>query len=264
MTISRSWPHPEIRFDLQTLRAAQPLTHVLTNIVVTNFTANVLLAIGAAPAMVIAEEEAGQFAQVASGLLINVGTVTAADARAQLIAAEAAHKAGTPWALDPVAVGFLSLRTRIASELLAFRPAIIRGNASEILALAGVSAGGRGVDSTSGSHEAIDGAKALAKSVGAVVAVSGEVDYLTDGDAIVEIPGGHVIMTRVTGVGCALGATMAAFLGAKLSPLRAATAASAVFARAGERAVANARGPGSFAVNFLDELSRIGDENDAD
>jgi hydroxyethylthiazole kinase len=179
------------------------------------------------------------------------------------VAAKAAHKAGTPWTLDPVAVGFLSLRTQIATELLAYKPAIIRGNASEILALAGASAGGRGVDSTSGSHEALDGAKALALKTGAVVAVSGVVDYLTDGSELVEIPGGDVIMTRVTGVGCALGATMAAFLGAKLPPLRAATAASAVFARAGERAVAKARGPGSFAVNFLDELARIGGADDA-
>nr|WP_299495592.1 hydroxyethylthiazole kinase [uncultured Rhizobium sp.] len=189
MTLRRVWPHPEVKADLQALRAAQPLTHVLTNIVVANFTANALLALGAAPAMVVAEEEAGEFARVADGLLVNVGTITAADARAQLLAAEAAKAAGTPWALDPVAVGFLSLRTRIATELLAFKPAIIRGNASEILALAGASAGGRGVDSTSGSHEALDGAKDLARRTGAVVAVSGEVDYLTDGDEIVEIDG---------------------------------------------------------------------------
>jgi hydroxyethylthiazole kinase len=263
MTSSTTSLHPAVKADLLALRAAQPLTHVLTNIVVTNFTANVLLAIGAAPAMVIDEEEAGAFAAIANGLLINVGAITATDACAQLVAAEAARKAGTPWTLDPVAVGFLSLRTRIATELLAFRPSVIRGNASEILALAGASAGGRGVDSTSGSHEAIDVAKDLARRAGAVVAVSGEVDYITDGDELVEVPGGHVIMTRVTGVGCALGATISAFLGAKLPPLRAAVAASTVFARAGERAVATARGPGSFAVNFLDELARIGGESEA-
>jgi hydroxyethylthiazole kinase len=262
MTVSRNWPDPEVKADLAALRSANPLVHCVTNIVVTGFTANVLLAIGAAPAMVIDEEEAAQFAPVASGLLVNVGTVTPHDARTAYAAAGAAQKAGTPWVLDPVAVGFLTLRTHTATRLLAYKPTVIRGNASEILALAGASAGGRGVDSTASSSEATGPARALAKETGAVVAVSGAIDYITDGDNIVEVPGGHPILTRVTGTGCSLGAVIAAFLGAKVPPLRAATAASAIYARAGERAQAVSRGPGSFAVAFLDELSLIGGEAD--
>jgi len=258
MTIQRTWADAEVREDLDTLRKQAPLTHCLTNVVVTGFTANVLLSIGASPAMVIAEEEAAEFASIASAVLINVGTVTRDAASAMASAAAAARAAGTPWVLDPVAVGALGFRTRIALDLLEQRPAVIRGNASEILALSGASGGGKGVDSTASSDDALAAAQALALRTGAVVAVSGATDYITDGHEVIAVPGGHVIMTRVTGTGCSLGAVMAAFLGAGIPPVRAATAASAVFARAGEHAQEQARGPGSFAVAFLDALSIIG------
>ena len=258
MATERTWPNPEVAVDLAELRRLAPLTHCMTNIVAAGFTANVLLAAGASPAMINALEEAPGFAAIAQGLLVNVGTITAPDAAAMLEAARAANAAGTRWVLDPVAAGALPYRTRIAAELLAHRPAIVRGNASEILALAGASEGGKGVDSTAASSEALPFARAFAIRTGAVVAVSGAVDFITDGTSVIEVPGGDALMTKVTGVGCALGALMAAFLGASETPLRAATAASAIFAAAGERAARNVRGPGSFAVTFLDELWSIG------
>ncbi len=244
----------EVQADLALLRAKMPLTHCLTNFVAAGFTANVLLALGASPAMVVGVEEVQAFAALANGVLINVGTITATSAEAMELTAAA----GTPWVLDPVAVGALAFRTGVAMSLLRHRPAIVRGNASEILALAGLEGGGRGVDSTASSSTAVDAAKALARRSGAVVAVSGAIDYVTDGAALIEIAGGHPIMTRVVGTGCALGATMAAFLGAGMPPMRAAAAASAVFAHAGEHAAARSRGSGSFAVAFLDELSLLG------
>jgi hydroxyethylthiazole kinase len=258
MTTQRRWPDSEIQDDLAKLQAANPLVHCFTNIVVTGFTANALLAIGAAPAMIIAIEEAAEFAAMASSLLINIGTLTTPDAAAMIAAAKAAQAANTPWALDPVAVGALGFRRQIAHDLLQFQPGIIRGNASEILALAGSTLGGRGVDSTAGSMQALDAAGALARQTHAVVAVSGAIDYITDGEQWVEVAGGDPMMTRVTGTGCALGALMAGFLGAGVPPLRAATAASAVFAQAGQQAAARTAGPGSFAVAFLDELGLIG------
>lgn len=258
MGTERTWPHAEIVADLTELRRLAPLAHCMTNIVAAGFTANVLLAAGASPAMINAIEEVAGFAAIAQGLLVNVGTITAADAKAMLLAARSARAAGTPWVLDPVAAGALPFRTRIATELLGSRPAIVRGNASEILALAGASGGGKGVDSTAASSDALPFARAFAERSGAVVAVSGAVDFITDGHDVIEVPGGDVMMTKVTGVGCALGALMAALLGTRTTPLRAATAASAIFAAAGERAARNVRGPGSFAVAFLDELSRIG------
>jgi hydroxyethylthiazole kinase len=241
--------------DLTRLRERAPLTHCLTNAVVQNFTANVLLAAGAAPAMVPAPEEAGMFAQVADALLINVGTVTAPEADAMRVAVAAARDAHTPWVLDPVAVGVLPLRTGLARQLVDLGPTVVRGNASEILALAGDAGGGRGVDSTAGVDEAVGAARELARRTGSVVAVSGVIDHVTDGRSVVEVPGGDVLLTKVTGVGCALGALMAAFTAVSATALDAAVAASRLMARAGERAAATARGPGSFAVALLDELA---------
>jgi hydroxyethylthiazole kinase len=262
VSIQRNWPHPDVQADTARLRARAPLVHCLTNFVAAGFTANVLLAVGASPAMVIAEQEAADFAARADAVLINLGTITAASAEAMEQAASAAAEAETPWVLDPVAVGVLAFRTEVAASLLRHRPAVIRGNASETLAVAGAEGGGKGVDSTASSSAAVSAARALAERTGAVVAVSGATDYVTDGAALVEIAGGDPIMTRVVGTGCALGALIAAFLGAGVPRLRAATAASAVFAHAAERAVEQSRGPGSFAVAFLDELSSVGNGSD--
>ena len=252
----------EAAADLLTeLRAEPPLVHCITNSVVTGFTANVLLALGAAPAMVDITGEAGMFAAISSGLLVNLGTPTPEQRSASLEAVGGARTAGTPWVLDPVAVGALPVRTALAQDLLALRPALIRGNASEILALAGRSQGGRGVDALDGIQAAADAARELARITGGAVAVSGPVDLLVDADREVRIANGDVLLTRVTGGGCALGAVMAAFLGAARrtgdSPLVAAAAATLVYTVAAEDAAARSEGPGSFAVALLDALAAI-------
>ena len=182
----------------------------MTNDVVQTFTANVLLAIGASPAMVIDPDEASQFAAIADALLINVGTLTVERAAAMRAAARSAQQAGKPWALDPVAVGALTLRTEFCRELLALQPAAVRGNASEIMALAGMSGGGRGVDTTDTAAAALPAAQALARQLNTVVAVTGEVDYVTDGQRTRAVTGGDPLMTRVVGTGCALSAVVAA------------------------------------------------------
>ena len=258
VTGSRAWPHPEVVEDFGQLRRKAPLTHCITNIVVTNFTANVLLAAGASPAMVITMEEVADFVSIAEALLINVGTITTIDAEVMLKAAATAQQTNTPWVLDPVAAGALKFRTDIVAELIKFQPTVIRGNASEILAVSGFAGGGKGVDSTASSVSALPAACQLAVMTGAVVALSGEVDYITDGKEVIAVPGGHEIMTKVTGTGCSLGALIAAFLPVTNTPLRAAVAASAIFAAAGERASGKAHGTGSFSVEFLDQLSTIG------
>ncbi|KAA0959373.1 hydroxyethylthiazole kinase [Microbacterium sp. ANT_H45B] len=253
---------------LSTLRGSPPLTHCITNTVVTGFTANVLLALGAAPAMVDIVDEAGLFAGVASGTLINLGTPTPEQRAASLEAVAGAVAAGTPWVLDPVAIGSLPVRTALAHDLVVSRPTAIRGNASEILALAGLTAGGRGVDATDTTDAASDAALALAARHGSVVAVSGPVDLITDGRRIVRIANGDELLTRVTGGGCALGAVMAAFLGTArtvgIDPLTAVASASLVYTVAAERAAARASGPGSFAVEMLDALASVGPRDIAD
>lgn len=250
---------------LGVLREAPPLTHCITNAVVTGFTANVLLALGAAPAMVDIVDEAGMFAGIASGVLINLGTPTPEQRAASLEAVAGATASGTPWVLDPVAVGALPVRTALAHRLIEQRPTAIRGNASEILAVAGLSAGGRGVDATDSTDAAADAAVALARRAGSVVAVSGPIDLITDGFRVLRLANGHELLTRVTGGGCALGAVMAAFLGAaresEHDALTAVAAASLVYTIAAERAAASAAGPGSFAVALLDALAAVGPDD---
>lgn len=246
---------------LSRVRDTGPLTQCITNAVVTGFTANVLLATGAAAAMVDIDGEAGPFARVASGLLVNLGTPTPEQRVAAVQAATDATAAATPWVLDPVAIGALPVRTALAHQLVALRPTAVRGNASEILALAGVSAGGRGVDATDSPDDARDAAAQIARAGGSVVAVSGPVDLITDGREVVRVANGHALLTKVTGGGCALGAVMAAFLGAargtEHSPLDAVVSATVVYTVAAERAAARSDGPGTFAVAFIDALHAL-------
>ena len=247
-------PREIVADELARVRATAPLVHVMTNEVVQEITANVLLAVGASPAMIVAEEEVMPFVALSGALLINVGTLYPARLAAMRLAVAAAEAAGVPWTLDPVAVGVLDYRTQACRELLRQRPAAIRGNASEILALAGVAGGGRGVDTAAGSEVAIDAAKALASATGAVVAVTGATDFITDGAESWATPWGDPIMTRVVGTGCALSALVAAFSAGAPKRLTAVAAACAVAGLCGEQATAACRGPGSFKAAFLDAL----------
>lgn len=241
---------------VEEVRARSPLVHCITNVVVANLTANVLLAAGAAPAMVDAPEESGVLAGAAGALLVNLGTLTSAQAEGIEVAVRAAVAAGVPWVLDPVAIGALPLRTDLARELSRRGPAIIRGNASEIAALAG-GAGGRGVDSTHSPDEVAAAAAEVAGDCGAVVAVSGPVDLVTDGSRVARVASGTPLLTRVTGTGCSLGALMGAFRAVTDDGLLAAVAATALLTVAGEQAAATTQGPGSFAVALLDRIADV-------
>lgn len=257
----RTLPHEIVADELARMRAAAPLVHLLTNEVVQEITANVLLAAGASPAMIVAEEEVVAFAALSGALLVNVGTLYPARLAAMRRAVAAADRAGVPWTLDPVAVGVLEYRTQACLEFLRCRPAAIRGNASEILALAGSAGGGRGVDSTAGSAAAVEAAAQLAHSTGAVVAVTGETDFITDGETTWAAPWGHPVMTRVVGTGCALSALVAAFTAGAPNRLDAAAAACAVAGLCGAKAAAGSRGPGTFKAAFLDALYSLAPED---
>lgn len=239
------------------LRQRQPLVHCLTNDVVQAFTANILLALHASPAMVVDPAEAAQFSAQADALLINLGTLTVAQRTAMRAAINSARAANTPWTLDPVAVGALTLRSEFAREIIACSPAAIRGNASEIRALAGEGAGGRGVDSADCAANALPAAAALAEGCGAVVAVTGEVDYVTDGLHTLAITGGTPLMTRVVGTGCVLSAVVAACCALPGDRLENIAAACWMMKRAGERALALSNGPGSFAAALPDALYHL-------
>lgn len=264
MTQRWEWPSAPARKDLAALQESGPLVHCLTNIVVANFTANALLAIAAAPIMLENPREAGEFAQKADAVLVNMGTLSTDRIEAMRFAAAGAQSAGVPWVLDPVAAGAVGTRTELGQELLKNGPSVLRGNGSEVMCIAGDGAPGKGVESLAGAAEALPSAENIARQYGCVVAVSGEVDHLTDGETTIAVPGGDILMTRVTGVGCALGALIAAFTAVDDDPLRAAASASLVLAEAGRRAGGKAkgehRGPGTFALALIDELYWLGEE----
>lgn len=245
---------------LRRLHTARPLVHCLTNEVVQEITANVLLAAGASPAMVVALEEAPEFTALSGALLINTGTPYPERLKVMKACALRAAERGIPWVLDPVAAGATAWRTNAILSLMDLQPAVIRGNASEILALAGAGTGGKGVDSTDASSAAIDAAMALARRTKAAVCVTGERDYVTDGEALLYAEGGSLMATRVVGTGCSLSALTAAFCAADPNPLSAAAAACTLAKRAAEQAMRTALGPGSFHNAYLDALYLISPE----
>lgn len=247
----------DIARHLTLLREQRPLTHCLTNEVVQEITANVLLAAGASPAMVVAEEEAGFFAGISGGIIINIGTPYAARLTAMHAAADAAIQAARPWVLDPVAAGGIPWRDGVIETFVAKRPTVIRGNASEILALAGEKKGGKGVDSTNGSDEALEAAERLARERGVIVAVTGATDYITDGTRTLSVTGGHPMATLVVGTGCSLSALVAAFCAVSDDRLTAAAAACALAKKAAEVAFTKSEGPGSFHNAYLDALYQL-------
>lgn len=241
---------------LLNLRDQAPLVHCMTNYVAMNIAANVTLAAGASPAMIHAAEEVADFVPIAGALTINIGTLSEAWLAAMKTAATTARDSSVPWVLDPVAHFATPYRACAARDLLALGPDIVRGNASEIIALAGGDGAGKGADSGDSVADAQAGALALARARGCVVAVSGPTDFITDGRKSATIRGGSALMPRVTALGCALTALTGGY--AAVAPaLEATVAAFTHFAEAGERAGRRAEGPGSFSVCFLDALAQL-------
>jgi hydroxyethylthiazole kinase len=241
--------------SLSLLRERRPLVHNITNFVVMNWTANVLLALGASPVMAHAPEEVEDFAAMAGALVVNIGTLDAAFVEAMHSAAGRADARSVPWILDPVGAGATGFRTDTAKKLIERRPAIVRANAGEILALAGKADGAsKGVDSLAASETSLDAARRLARATGAVVAVTGATDYVTDGDRIESVEGGHAMSQQVTGTGCAATAVIGAFLAVEPA-FDAAMHGLSVMKRAAARAAKEAGGPGSFAMRMLDAIA---------
>lgn len=246
--------------QLSLIRARAPLIHNITNYVVMNSTANALLAIGASPVMAHAVEEIEEMARLAQALVLNIGTLSASWIDAMAKAARVASEQGIPIVLDPVGCGATAYRTRAARDLVAAaRPSVIRGNASEVRALARSVGGTKGVDSLHTPEEAMEDAVALSRSLGCAVSVSGPTDIVVDGDRVARIHNGDPLMTRVTGMGCTASAITGAFLAVEADRFEAAVQAMVTMGVAGELAAAGAAGPGSFQVRFLDTLHGLDD-----
>ena len=245
--------------DLRAVRERAPLVHNVTNFVVMQQTANALLAIGASPIMAHAEAELDELLAYAGALVLNIGTLDAPWINAMEAALAAARGRALPVVLDPVGAGASRLRTDTAMRLLGSGGVtIVRGNASEILALAGAAGATKGVDSTLSSDAAREAAHGLAARYGGAVVVSGAVDYCIDRTREVRVNNGVALMTRITGMGCTATALCGAFAAVQPDALRAAVDAMAVMGVAGELAFAAARGPGTMAASFLDALHHLG------
>lgn len=250
------------------VREKNPLTPSITNTVTQDFVANAQLAIGGSAAMLYLPDECGEIAKIAPAFYINMGTVMPFYAETLPRAAKALHENQTPWVLDPVGIGMAELRTRLLLELKNFKPSIIRGNASEIIALAKLWAlidaategTVRGVDSTEKVSSAKNAAVELAKFTGGAVAVSGEEDLVTDGNETILCAGGSILSTKITGSGCALGGVMAVYA-AVTSPFVAALTGTNAFNQAGNAAAAQVDTPASFKVKFLDNLYTLSVDN---
>ena len=241
--------------NLKQVRETRPLVHNITNYVVMNFTANVLLAAGASPVMAHAPNEVEEMVSYAKALVLNIGTLDDAWIASMLKAGKRASALGVPIILDPVGAGATKLRTETAKRILAeTKVTLVRGNASEILALGGGAAKTKGVDAADSVEAAAERAGALARELGVPVAITGPVDYVTDGRCVVRVANGHPLMGGVTGTGCGATAIIAAFAGVDADPVSAAATALAYYGLAGEYAADGAAGPGTFAVRFLDAL----------
>jgi hydroxyethylthiazole kinase len=253
------------------VKDTNPMAGSITNFVTINFVANAQLAVGGSAAMVYLPEEAEFLAKAGGATYINFGTLLPIHEETLTLTAQTLHDMGKPWVLDPVAVGIGTLRTQILMPFKEMKPSVIRGNASEIITLAGLwglfdnsgATGVRGVDSTESVKAAREAAVALARWTGGAVAVSGETDLVTDGSTLVYSYGGSHFMEKITGAGCSLGGVVAVYLTAA-SPFIAALAATAVYNLAGKRAEEKANGPASFQTLFLDELYKATAQEIAD
>ncbi|GAA2469608.1 hydroxyethylthiazole kinase [Winogradskya humida] len=256
-----TWNDPAVREGYALIAQRGPFVYGLTNYIAANLSANVLLAAGAGPAIGAASDWVTTFPAGASAVWINTASLMSSGEESLRAVARTAFEAGTPWVLDPVAVGAGAVEyDNFVRSLLEFRPAAIRGNASELIALAGGQATGKGVETTVDSSAAVAVVAEFAAKAGAVVAVSGPVDYISDGSRTVEVPGGDVRLTRVTGAGCALGALTAASIFAVGDAFQGAVVSHAAYAVAAERAGVRTRGTGSFAVALVDELSLLNED----
>ena len=226
---------------LARLRSKSPRVHCITNSVAQNFTANVLLTAGCLPSMTLSAEEIGPFVAGAQGLLVNLGTFDGERRQATAIAVETAARQGLPWVLDPVFVDRAPPRAAFARELVGRRPSVVRLNHGEFHALAGHAPSRDAVAAYAGANKII-------------VGLSGETDLVTDGKRIVALANGHPLMAKVTAMGCAGSALVAACLAVEPDAFNATAAALLMIGIAGEKAAEKAEGPGSFAVAIVDAL----------
>lgn len=249
--------------DVLAVRTQHPLVHSVTNFVVMNLNANVLLAMGSSPVMAHAHEEVADMASIAQALVLNIGTLDPYWIEAMKLALKVANERGIKTVLDPVGAGATTYRNKSISALLSVAmPSVIRGNASEIMSVAGSAAQTRGVDSGADVADSLQYARDLVSRTGGVVCVSGPVDHVLDATGRhASLSNGHEWMTRITGVGCSATALVGAFCAVQPDAWRATVSAMAYLGVVGEVATqqvqARGQGVGSLQVALLDQLQLL-------
>ena len=254
---------------LKNVAEKKPLVHNITNNVTVNDCANIILACGGSPIMVNDAREAAEITSICQSLVMNIGIIENA-AEAMVVAGKKANELGHPVILDPVAAGASQLRKAVSRELTTdVKCDVIRGNISEIKALYDDGGSCQGVDASDEDKinpdnldEVIHMAKVLSKRLGAIIAISGAIDIVTDGETAYKIFNGHPIMERITGSGCMLTALVGAFCGANPTNMLEATAAALVTMGvcgelAHEKMVKNDAETLSFRTYLIDYVSRI-------
>jgi len=244
--------------NLALVREKRPLVHNITNYVVMQYTANALLALGASPVMAHAVDEMEEMASLANALVLNIGTLSGPWIEGMLVAGGTASRRGIPVVLDPVGAGATRLRTDTAVRLLdECRVTVLRGNASEVLAVARGAGGTRGVDATHKVEDALEAARELARGRDLVAAITGPVDHVTDGSRLLRVRNGHPAMGSITGSGCTATAVIAAFCAVNARALEATANALAFFGIAGEHAARRSALPGTFGTALIDMLHAV-------
>lgn len=246
---------------LTKVREQKPLIHNITNIVVANFTANGLLALGASPFMAYAHEEVAEVAKMANAVVLNIGTLDEQLVEACLIAGKSANENHVPVVFDPVGAGATSYRTSASHTIIAgVKLAVLRGNVSEVAHVAGASWSIKGVDAGVGDGDIVAIAQLAARKLGCIVVITGKEDVITDGEVTFLVSNGHPILTQITGAGCLLSSVVGAFLAVGENATVVAVAeAVAFYGIAAEKAyeASNGQGPGSFQAAFIDQLAHV-------
>lgn len=249
---------------LQRVREENPLVHNITNVVVTNFTANGLLSLGASPVMAYAPEEVADMVRISRALVLNIGTLNWEVVGSMILAGKTANELGIPVIFDPVGAGATLFRTEMAQKIMEeVKVSVLRGNAAEVANVLGEKREIKGVDAGEHHGSSVELAISAAQKLNTTVVITGKDDVLTDRDTTYLVSNGHPLLTKVTGTGCLLTSVIGAFAGVEKNLLLAGLSALTFYGIAAEKAFEKAgnMGPGSFQIEFLNQLALVTSED---
>lgn len=244
---------------LEKVRKQSPLVHHITNWVTVSDCANIVKSFGGSPVMAHAKEEAAEMASIADAVVVNIGTLNTFTIDAMKLAIKAANKKGIPVVLDAVGVGSTKFRSDMVKDLLEYKIDIIKGNASEIAATAGINVTTKGVDSGHVSADMVEIAKHFANERECVVVVTGKEDICTNGESTLLIKNGTPMMSKVVGTGCMAASVIGTFCAVEKDYFFASVAALVCFEIAAENADKTSEGPGTFRNRLFDKISTLSD-----